>query len=208
MVKLLILNGPPGSGRKSVATLIHRKLGEIACAHMRIDKPLRNHVYEILGLSEDYLLDGVMHKQLELLNGHTPAVVMMYYRNKHLWPMFGIPVLAKWLVKAIWLNDYQKKHKVIIIPDLLFECELSVFIDFIRISGGDPLEDILLMRLDRKGCQWLTGIDSGHAVSSEGKTREFTACTDSIDAINTNSFTEIETILKDLIPEWSGVKYS
>lgn len=206
MVKLLIFNGPPGSGAHKLAQLTHRRLGEATLGHMRLDAPLRNHVVEILGISADYLLDGILDKPQELLNKKTPRTVMLNYLNKHLWPMFGVPVLANWLVKAIWLNDYHKEFELILIPDLQFECELSALIDFIKIAGGDPETDIQLIHLERKGYRWLTGIDSGHEVFGDGHVREITACTDSLPGAGMNHFTEIETILFDLLKEWLGKK--
>lgn len=206
MVKILIFNGPPGSGAHKLAHLTHRKLGEATLGHMRLDAPMRNHVVEILGISADYLLDGIMHKPQELLNRKTPGEVMLHYRNKHLWPLFGLPVLAEWLVKAIWLNDYHKEFELILVPDLQFECELNVLINFIKDAGGDPGEDIQLIHLERKGCRWLTGIDSGHEVSGEGKVQEITACTDSIPGAGMNCHVEIEEILFSLLSEWLGKK--
>lgn len=206
MVKLLILNGPPGSGTKKLAQLLHRKLGDGTVSHMRLDMPLRNHVREILGLSEDYLLDGIMHRDLALLNNQSPARVMQSYQRKHLWPMFGIPVLAKWLVKAIWLNNYHEKYELILVPDLKFECELSILCEFMEIAGMKP-NDIQLVHVERTGFSWLTGVDDGHHVSGEGGTRELTVSNDTIDNSGMNYHVEIENVMFGLLSEWMGKKH-
>lgn len=105
MSTIILLNGPPGSGKDMAATFIRKDLGADKCTNFRMKTPLWNIFQAMFALTDMQLHNMVNTPQKdmeqEMLHGRTPREVLIDISENFLKPRFGNEFLGELLARRI-----------------------------------------------------------------------------------------------------------
>lgn len=149
MRKLVIFNGPPGSGKDTGVRLIQQVLGS-RCKHVKMAGTLKKGVHELFGIpftceQAERKIDGWKDKPFPPFNGMTPREVYIYMSEEVMKPMFGPDIFGQILLREISAPGYSAAD-VLTISDAGFEHELVPLVDYIK-----P-QNTIIIHVHRDGC--------------------------------------------------------
>lgn len=144
--KIIILNGPPGSGKDAAAEAIVRHLG---AEHLKLAGPLKTIAAAMLNISPDQiegiksnLVTDIFGKPFgDLRSNATVRDFLIYLSEKCLKPMFGEDIFGIIATAAIKTSI----HSRIVFSDCGFYDELREII----LEVGRP--NVLLIKIEREG---------------------------------------------------------
>lgn len=146
MSKVLLINGPPNSGKDEVAKIVNDKFD-----HAKIYKfayPIKNIMRTMFELSDEEFsaIDAPIEKEKpsELLFGKSSREVQIEISEKYMKPAFGKDIFGKMLVKKL----QKEKPEVVIVSDSGFVEEARCLYKYTNAS------DITIVRLHRDGCNF------------------------------------------------------
>jgi hypothetical protein len=131
MTQYIVLNGPPRSGRSTLARLLQQRLKDSVQAE--IHAPLKHLFCSALAMKWDAMGTD---RPRAVLNGRS-AIDALRQLRQHLRGVYGPDVLGKWLEFRIL--GMQPIPKIVIVDDVLFSEDLDVFAErvLIRIIRGN-----------------------------------------------------------------------
>ena len=144
---IILLNGPPRSGKGTIAKIIKSKLGHM-CSEYKMSKPLKNAFKELLAIDwelANHLLEEKKDDPLYSTADATPRDIQIALSEQVLKPLLGHDALGKIAVNA--LMQFPFKHCVI--SDVGFDAEVKPLqerygyndVKAIRISRPDTNYD-------------------------------------------------------------------
>lgn len=150
-MKVVLFNGPPRSGKDTLAWMLATKLEQqhvnIPVRFESISFPLRQIAYATVGYVGD--LDGEDYESFKLMEfpelGVNGRQLMISVSEDWLKKKFGFEVMAKMLMAR---QAYQMFDGLMMIRDSGFQCEVD---PLIRRYGA---ENIYLVRVHREGCDF------------------------------------------------------
>jgi hypothetical protein len=146
MTRVILLNGPRGSGKDTAAELIQR-MGPFPTEHHKFADPLRWATPGLFGISiqrweEFYMLPEIKTKRFDILRGMSPAEAQIMVSEEFMKPKFGEGVFGELFVDRVMLSSHPPE--IVVVSDSGFR-EESYW-----VTGN--FEDVLLVRLHREGC--------------------------------------------------------
>jgi energy-coupling factor transporter ATP-binding protein EcfA2 len=144
-MSLIVLNGPPGSGKTTASWIIKGLLPN--CSEYSMAGPLKKAVHEVLGLDVEQVKWFMYYKDSEmkfLLKGRTPREMYIHMSETFLKPLLGKDVFGIIANRKI----AQMIASNVVIPDCGFDDEIIPMIDN-RVKG-----DTYCIVLTRKGCNY------------------------------------------------------
>lgn len=155
-MKLILLNGPPRSGKDHATKLLLEKLDQVT--HLeRFSRPNKEAFAAMMFVPIDNLfrVDVFESNKEEMI----PLLGVSYrqwqidFSEKFMKPLYGNAIFGKLLFsrleevpKMYPFEDYGEV--VVLVPDCGFQIEVNVVVNEL------PPEDILLIRLDRDSCSF------------------------------------------------------
>ena len=144
MQKIILVNGPPSSGKDTLADYMERAFG---AEHIKFAAPMYNAIPQLFNLSPltwKILYEEAKEIPQKSLGNHSPREAMIWLSEQAMKPHFGIDIFGKLLANS--LPRYEKE--LFVISDSGFAPEAQVVLD-----GLGP-DRILLLRLQRQGCDF------------------------------------------------------
>lgn len=133
MTHYIIINGPPKSGRSTLARLIQKRL--IGSHQAEFHSPLKHFFCAALAAKWTTLASD---RPRGVLNGRS-AVDALRQLRVHLRALYGPDVLGKWLqFRVLGMNPIPK---IVIVDDAVFPEDVEV----LRLSG-DPISLVRMIR--------------------------------------------------------------
>lgn len=131
MTQYILLNGPPRSGRSTLAKLLHDRIKDSVRAELHA--PLKHLFCSALAMKWEAINN---ERSRAVLNGRSSIDALRQLRH-HLRGLYGPDVLARWLEFRVL--GVIPKPKVVIIDDLLFNEDLTVFTEhvLVRVIRGE-----------------------------------------------------------------------
>lgn len=145
MAYILLLNGPPRSGKDTLADMIAEQYG---FTPLKFATPLREAVPAAFGISQDDwedLIEEHKGEPCERLDGLTPREAQIWLSEEAIKPRFGEDFFGRVLANRIATLE-QERHRGYVISDSGFVGEAAV------LKERFGAENIALMRLHREGC--------------------------------------------------------
>lgn len=146
MSKVIILNGPAGSGKDAITKYVCNNLGNYMQAEFK--EPLYSHVAQAIGMDYDEFRNHYQDrewKESPQYNGHSVRDLMIHTSENYLKPVFGDDYFGHNLVKR--LQSHQRWFTGdFIISDGGFSSELEAV-----VAGGF---EVVLIHLHRDGCSF------------------------------------------------------
>ena len=141
-MKVILINGPPGSGKDTAAKLISYALPSVR--DLKLSKPLKEAFIKLLqldGESADLLLGKDKDSKISGLNDMTPREVLIELSEHFCKPLFGEGFFGK--IAAHSMRSIPSR--VVTISDAGFDVEVKPIFDKFLYK------DIYLIELHRKG---------------------------------------------------------
>ena len=133
MTHYIVINGPPKSGRSTLARLIQKRL--IGSHQAEFHSPLKHFFCAALAAKWNTLASD---KPRGILNGRS-AVDALRQLRVHLRALYGQDVLGRWLqFRVLGMNPIPK---IVIVDDAVFPEDVEV----LRL-GGDPVDLIRIIK--------------------------------------------------------------
>jgi len=131
MIQYILINGPPKSGRSTLAKLLQQRLNGSVQAELHA--PLKHLFCSALAMKWDMVNND---RSRGMLNGRSSIDAIRQLRS-HLKALYGPDVLAKWLEFRVL--GIVPKPQIVIVDDLLFNEDRKAFLSnvVIRIIKGD-----------------------------------------------------------------------
>lgn len=149
---ILYLNGPPRSGKDTLAGILKGKYeGTIVYPFARELKERVNRAYE-LDLPWDHFEDR-KDEPADEFYGRTPRSVWIQFSEHFMKPLHGRDIFARLWIEAVeYLTDFDDPEELIIIPDSGFPGE----VDYVArtINQEHPGHAQHLVRMVREGCSF------------------------------------------------------
>ena len=150
-LKIVLLNGPPGSGKDTAGLHLTNTLPETTTASY--SKPLKqmtNAVFGLASLPYD-AFETVKNVPNSLFYGMTPRAAWILVAEKMVKPLLGADFFGKLLLRELWLLR-QQGYKLVAITDSGFTDESRVVIDAV---GAD---NVYLVRIhaQARNCHFAT----------------------------------------------------
>jgi hypothetical protein len=140
---IILLNGPPGCGKDTIAKIIRKKIGS---KDYKISKPLKDAFSSLFGIQGELLHELLEERKDEPFWGeseYTPRDVQIYLYEEFLKPKFGDNCLG-----LITVNNIAKiAWKHLTISDCGKNSEVS---PITKAYGCDKVKTILIVRPDYK----------------------------------------------------------
>lgn len=159
MLKILLLNGPPGSGKDEVAKTAY-EIGYQA-RHEKFANPLRYAASALLGIDED---------DLEATKRRDPRVrqLMIQLSEGIIKPVYGFRHFGMLCANRV-IDHHMMGHRKVIISDCGFASEVEAFEEILteRLLGDVELQ---LWQIHRPGCSYAG--DSRCWIELPGRTRK------------------------------------
>lgn len=154
MTKLLVLSGPPGSGKDTLARFIEA-LGEARC--FRLADPLYDCLYAVCGgfVNKDNV-NRIKREKYPVVADFDVREFLIDISENYFKPSYGKDFFAS--ITCDRINSESPRLAVVI--DCGFEEEVRCFVD---VFGVD---NVSLLRLSRDGCDYLLSNDSRSVVGS------------------------------------------
>lgn len=155
MVKILLLNGPPGCGKDTLGNMLCQKYD---LGHLKFSRPLKDAAYALYSalqgdgdkhqMSQDYLETLGKDIPEEFFLGRTPRDAFIALSEKLLKPLHGQDIFGHLLVNQIedWIDMGRTDF---VVTDSGFDPEARVLVD--RYGG----QNVALVRLRRRGCSFV-----------------------------------------------------
>lgn len=139
-MKIVGFNGPPGSGKDTLAAMLYAHVGSQGVPYSLIEEeslslPLREIAYKIVGYKGD--LDGPEYAAFKVKTfpigfaGTTGRQLMIDTSERFLKPCYGQTVMADMLASR---HPYPQDH-VLLVRDCGFQCEVQPLIDWVGESN-------------------------------------------------------------------------
>ena len=142
---IILLNGPPGCGKDTIAKIIKKYIGSI---DYKLSKPLKDAfkgLFQIEGTIYHILVESdAKDSPLYHDNPITPREVLIALSEEFIKPMFGDAFFGDIAVQA--MHQLASKHKTI--SDCGFNAEVTPIAE---AFGYDKVKAILI---ERPGCEW------------------------------------------------------
>ena len=184
MIKVIFLNGPPRSGKDTIARFLEEHLG---ATHFKFATPLKNAAHAMFGLEvlpEHY--DSAKDEALWDFMDHTPRQVYIdlseIYVKEHYHKEFFGQILLRSLIKTAFVE----KKTLFVISDSGFVEEAAVIIN--KIGA----ENCLLVYIYREGCTYEK--DSRSLIKIPG--------VDRVSIMNDGNRISLEMTAKTTISSW------
>ena len=150
-IKVIALNGPPGSGKDTVADWLLRSIFKIKnpyCLHTKMTRPLKAAHKAILNIDEEKEAEEIKDIPLHILaDKYTLREFDILLSEEFMKPNFGKDIFGK-----LWIDNNRPYIKqtdtIFIISDLGFQEELQPLINYFGA------EAILIIQLERDGCSF------------------------------------------------------
>lgn len=148
-MKILLLNGPPSSGKDYLASKLAEKL-EVPLVVDKLAKTLKvvvNRLIEEITCQRIEYCEGPIKDEKITFQGmeFTPRELLISISEKWMKPFFGHSIHANILINRIHLIKEIRRHKLTIITDLGFPVEYKTFVDEFGI------ENVAIIQLSRLG---------------------------------------------------------
>jgi len=144
MIEIIVLNGPPGSGKNTIAEILEY---ELPCSWYRASLPLKRALSTLTGLSYDLLEE---YKDEPMQNGYTPRQLYIALSEDLLKPKLGNDWFGKLLAKEI-VADIEAGWEVFVV-DCGFAEELTALIE--EVQKLEQPFNIRLVHIKRQGCDF------------------------------------------------------
>lgn len=145
MKKIVLLNGPPRSGKDTVAEALIERFP--AASHRKFAEPLRSGVQSIFGLSDDQWDELYLNNKetpSPLLGGLSARDAMIWLSEEAMKPKFGRDIFGKLAARQFKADP----ANLIIVSDSGFAREVDV------ICTEFGTQNVTLFRLIRDGCNF------------------------------------------------------
>lgn len=147
MTNVLLLNGPPGCGKDSIAKELCRiNSGQVF--HEKFATPIREMICGLLGVSDD-VLDSIKDEPQPFLDYATPREYMIAYSEDFIKPRLGLDVWGRALRQRIMKTKTENSDSIVIVSDAGFPEEVQAVIDSFGFSR------VILIALYRKKCTFV-----------------------------------------------------
>lgn len=197
MTKIILVNGPPGSGKDTIGWDIMEWINDNAypmMGYISIEKlalPLRKIVF---ALAEGELdIEQDKDKQV-MFGGLTPRKIMQSASEDWLKRLAGPNVFAELLSQRIdthyVIYDHIEHHYVVVT-----DCGFQTEVDYIVDKYGE--DNVYLIRMMREGCNFI------------GDTREFTSIpkrSHFATITNNGSYDDLKSAAASVLSVWFGKK--
>lgn len=163
-MKILLLNGPPGSGKDYLASKLAEKL-EVPLVVDKLAKTLKtvanNLIAEMTYQRKEYCEGEIKDERISFCgNSFTPRELLITLSEDWMKPRFGNDIHAEILINRIYNIREIRKHKLTIISDLGFPIEYETFIT----EFGQ--QNVAVIHLSRPGTSFKNDsrnyVDFGH----------------------------------------------
>jgi len=130
MTLYILINGPPKSGRSTLARLLQQRLKDSVQAELHA--PLKHLFCSALAMKWDAMGTD---RPRSVLNGRSSIDAIRQLRH-HVKGLYGPDILARWVEFRV--IGMQPRPKIVIVDDILYNEDLHVFTDrvLIRIIRG------------------------------------------------------------------------
>lgn len=163
-MKIILTNGPPGSGKDSVFNIVKEQFAG-RTVNVKFAYPLRKIAKKVFKIYDDEEFDDLKRKNPLIRS------FMIDLSENYLKPFFGKDYFGK--IAAQYVNNYENKEKVnFIVSDCGFENELHSFLSEIECKR----KDIQLWRIYRPDCNF------------EGDSRQFVSSLNQITEVDIENF--------------------
>lgn len=145
MTYVVVFNGPPHSGKDTLANCLHQRLRKAGISSRRkaLSLPMRLVVYELLGISDRYNEEHYAANKDEVQwTGKTIRQMMIKLSEEWVKPAYGKQF---WTDRAFQAKD---SAQVLIFSDGGFREEIDRMLDLV----GE--ENLLLVQIERLGTDW------------------------------------------------------
>ncbi len=183
-LKIILLNGPPRSGKDTVADFAMQILGNRG-AKYRFAAPLKNATHAMFGYADVPVenFNSVKDTPLDAFHGMTPRQAYIWLSEDVVKPKFGHDFWANVAVTSI----KQIKKPVIVISDCGFVEEAKVLI------AAFGKENVAIVHLEREGTDFSK--DSRSYISVEGCSQ--------YKIVNDGSVTDLFDIVEHLLTDFA-----
>ena len=156
-MKIMLLNGPPSSGKDTAAVAIQRQLTaqfDVIISIDRLSMPIKRAFAGTVDIPIDNLgnvkyFESIKETPLTILNGKSYRQWQIDFSEKFMKPLYGEDIFARLLIDRI--KTYLAQHgipDILIIPDCGFQIELDTL-----VTELNP-KHITLFHLVRPGTDW------------------------------------------------------
>ena len=159
MTKIILLNGPPRSGKDIAATFIRKDLGADKCTNFPTKQPLWDIFQAMFAFTEMQLHNMVNTQQKDIqqdmLNGFTPREVLIELSEQFIKPRFGNGFFGEILARRISNS-----------PCMYATVSDTGFTEEVReLTRKFSRSDIFCIQLERDGCSF--DADSRHYIDCD-----------------------------------------
>ena len=144
-MKIILINGPPGSGKDTAANLIKR-IGS-AVVDYKMSKPLKEAFTKLLqieGSMIPYFLEDHKDEKVPELGGMSPREVQIELSERFCKHLFGEDFFGRTAARAI----YSTPAKVVTVSDAGFQVEVAPLMEQFKFAN------IYLLELHRDECNF------------------------------------------------------
>jgi hypothetical protein len=140
--KLLILNGPPSSGKDTIANILYKYYD---CRRLKFSVPLKKSLMPLFCLDEDWMSFE------NTKDSHTSRFFGMSFREAQIWlseecmkPKFGPDIFGKLMLRQLY-SPYRSSSLFDVISDAGFLPEIDT------VYRALPPKSVYLLRIHRTG---------------------------------------------------------
>lgn len=146
MVKIILFNGPPRSGKDTCTTMALDHLGKSA-VHYRFAAPLKDAVHGLFGMGnvKQEAFDFVKNDPSEMLMGMSPREAYIWMSEEVVKPKFGRDFFAGVAVNAI---KNIADDKTVVISDCGFDEEVR------KLIKAFGVYNVAIVYVKREGCSF------------------------------------------------------
>lgn len=144
--KLLILNGPPSSGKDTITSILYRHYD---CRRLKFSAPLKKALMPLFCLDEDWMAleEGKDLKTMRFYNELSFREAQIWLSEKVMKPMFGPDIFGRLMLRQLY-SPYQTNGRFDVISDAGFFEEVECVYQSMRS------QDVYLMRVHRTDCTY------------------------------------------------------
>ena len=202
-MKVILLNGPPGSGKDSAAIYFADQHRAVSC--QKFAQPISDSLRTVFGINmSEWARLYSEHKEepLSALGGLSPRQAMIWMSEEVIKPKFGKGFFGKSAanrVKGLFWNESSLTKGMVTFSDCGFPEEVKVFIE--EINPITKKEDIHLVYIHKEGCTYEG--DSRMKVEPEdvGLTRETNYHTINNNGTKKDLYTSVGDLIKTINKE-------